>query len=103
MVCQEVHFRTLVTLKGMNLSEWVMRKFLLKMNNLDNVLDDILVFSKNWKGNLHVLDELFSRFRNADLTVRPSKCFIGFRRLDCLGRVLDNNILHPDPGREKRL
>ena len=49
------------------------------------------------------MDELFSRFGNVDLTVRPSKFFIGLRRLDWLGRVLDNNILQPDPGREKRL
>lgn len=31
------------------------------------------------------LDELCSRLRSDGLTARPSKCFIGFRKVDYLG------------------
>lgn len=66
----------------------LMRKLLQDMNDVDNFIDDIMVFTDTWEQHLDVLRELFARLRKAGLTVRPSKCFIAYPELDCLGHVI---------------
>lgn len=47
------------------------------MDHLDNVMDDILIFTKIWEEHVKVLRELFAKRRDANLTAIPSTCFIG--------------------------
>jgi hypothetical protein len=47
---------------------------------------------------MSILGELFDRLHRANLTVRPSKCSIGYTDLDCLGhRVSGMGQLKPHP------
>ena len=79
----------------------LMRKLLENMNNLDNFIDDILVFTMTWPEHITVLEELCHRLKNAGLTAKPSKCFIGFESLECLGHVLGHDRFQPHPDKVK--
>ena len=63
----------------------LMRKLLQNLQNVDNLVDDIIIFTLTWEQHLKVLMNLFRRLREAKLTVKPRKCFIGFSSIECLG------------------
>ena len=73
----------------------LMRKLLKGMDDLDNLLDDILVYSNLWADHLQVLRQLLLRLRDANLTARPTKSFIGFQSLECLGYEVSESRLEP--------
>ena len=75
----------------------LMRMLLKGMNNVDNFIDDILVFTETWEEHIQVLEELFKRLRQANLTVRPSKCSVGNTQVECLGYIVGNDRLLPNP------
>ena len=74
----------------------VMRKLLRGMDNVDNFLDDIVVATETIEEHIQVLKELFSRLRKAKLTAKPSKCFVGYQSINCLGHVVGENRLRPE-------
>ena len=41
-------------------------------DNVDNYIDDLIVYAKDWKSNLAALKELFNRLQGASLTTRPN-------------------------------
>ena len=65
-----------------------MRKLLKGMSNTDNFVDDIIIFTSTWEHHMQVFKELLKQLRDANLTVKPSKCFIGFQNLECLGHSI---------------
>jgi len=76
----------------------LMRKLLKGLTNVDSFVDDIFVFTNTWSEHMYLLGELFNRLRRANLTVRPTKCSIGYTDLDCLGhRVSGMGQLKPHP------
>ena len=70
------------------------------VDGLDGVafyVDDVIVHSRTWDQHVETLSELFARIREASLTVKPSKCWLGYSKVDFLGhRVGDGNILTQD-------
>ncbi|XP_061180784.1 uncharacterized protein LOC133189428 [Saccostrea echinata] len=74
----------------------LMRKLLQGMVGVDNFIDDIIVYTDTWEEHLMALRELFTRLRKAGLTARPSKCFIGYDQIDCLGHVVGDQRLKPE-------
>ena len=56
-----------------------MRKLLDQTENIDHFIDDILVFTMTRHEPKDVLLELFRRLRDAGMTAKPSKTFIGYR------------------------
>ena len=46
---------------------------------------------------MQIFEELLKRLRDANLTVKPSKCFIGFQNLECLGHLVAGNLIRPCP------
>ena len=81
----------------------LMRKLLENMENLDNFIDDILIFTMTWPEYKEVLRELCHRLKDAGLTAKPSKCFIGYESLECLGHVLGHDRLQPHPNKVKAI
>ncbi|KAK6177726.1 hypothetical protein SNE40_015771 [Patella caerulea] len=73
----------------------IMRKLLYHLDGTDNYLDDILVFSETWSDHLQTLRSLFERLRAANLTARPSKCSIGFSKLNYLGHFVGQRVIRP--------
>ena len=70
-----------------------MRKLLKGMSNIDNSVDDIIIFTSTWERHLQVLEQLLIRLRDANLTVKPIKCFIRFHELECLGHMVVGTII----------
>ena len=48
-------------------------------------IDDILVFSRTWEEHLEHIEAVLERFKQAGLTVKPSKCEWGKQFLEYLG------------------
>ena len=60
-------------------------------------IDDILVFSPNLETHLQHLHEVFHRLREANLTLKPSKCEFGVNKVHFLGHVISENGVAVDP------
>ena len=67
------------------------------MQNIDNFIDDIIIFTPDLDQHLEVLRELFLRLRGANLTAKPSKCSLGYSSLECLGHIVGEDRLKPNP------
>ena len=67
------------------------------MSNINNFVDDIIIFTSTWDQHLQVLEQLFMRLRDASLTVKPIKCFIRLHDLECLGHMVGGTIIKPSP------
>jgi len=66
----------------------VMRQVLQGIRGVEAFIDDILVHSSTFEEHLEVLEEVFQRLKNANMTVKPSKCEIGFKEVQYLGHTL---------------
>ena len=73
----------------------IMRKLLDGTQGLDNYLDDVLAHTSEWTAHMEALAELFNRVRTANLTLKPSKCEIGFKDMKFLGHRVGENGLKP--------
>ena len=54
-----------------------MREVLSGMSGVENYIDNLIVFSSDWKTHLRTLQELLKRLSEANLTACPSKCIFG--------------------------
>ena len=75
----------------------MMRIMLRDITCVDNFIDDILVHTKTWKQHIDTLDDLFQRLQMCGVTARPTKCFVGFRKLEYLGHIIGQGRLSPTP------
>ena len=63
----------------------MMRELLLGLDNVDSYVDDIIIHTQTWDQHIVTLRAVFDRLRNAGITVKPSKCCIGFHSVDFVG------------------
>ena len=73
----------------------VMRRLLRDSSDLDNYLDDVLAHSGNWQEHLRSLRDFFERVKQANLTLRPTKCEIGEFDVTFLGHKISENVMQP--------
>jgi hypothetical protein len=73
----------------------VMRQLLKTLTGVHNYMDDCLAHSPQWNHHLEALRQFFQKVREAGLTLRPSKCEIGFETVSFLGFSLSKDGLHP--------
>jgi hypothetical protein len=59
-------------------------------------LDDIVVFSNTFDEHLQRLRNVLTRLRQANLTLKPSKCFFAHFKVSLLGYVVSQEGLLPD-------
>ncbi len=69
----------------------MMRKLLDNLQDVDNFIDDIMIFSDTWEEHLDTLRELLNRLRTHKLTARPTKCIVGAGDVECLGHRVGKN------------
>ena len=60
-------------------------------------LDDVIVFGRDFGEHLVRLREVFERFRQAGLKLKPSKCFLLQPKVPFLGRVISADGVSTDP------
>ena len=62
-------------------------------------LDDVIIFSENWKQHLQHLRQVLQSFRDAGLTVKAKKCQFGMAQCTYLGHVVGSGAVCPDPAK----
>ena len=75
----------------------MMTKLLHNMQHADSFVDHILGHTQNWESHIMTLRELFSRMRESNLTIRPTKCKLGYMDLDFVGHKVGKNVMQPNP------
>ena len=60
-------------------------------------LDDIIVFSHDVQQHMLRLEEVFQRLKDANLTLKASKCKFLQQRVEFLGHIVDAQGIHTDP------
>ena len=73
----------------------MMRLLLKDLDGTHCFVDDVLQHTKTWKEQVNILRNLFERIRAAGLTVKPSKCFIGYFDIDFIGHCIKDGKLTP--------
>ena len=66
-------------------------------------IDDVLVFSQNLKEHIEHLDEVFKRFRQANLRLHPKKCVFGVRKIKYLGYIMSGQGIEMDQSKVKAM
>ncbi|XP_060553668.1 uncharacterized protein LOC132714768 [Ruditapes philippinarum] len=75
----------------------LMRKLLDGISEVENFIDDIFLYTETFSHHLQVLKDLLERLRQANLTVKPSKCCFGYQSTECLGHIIGKGCLEPLP------
>ena len=81
----------------------MMRELLGDNEQIDNYVDDVLCHTEEWLLQLQLLREIFTRIREAGLTIRPSKCFIGYTSIDFTGHVVGQGELKMEDDKLERI
>ena len=74
----------------------IMRKLLERAKGLHHYLDDVLAHTESWTEHLATLRDFFIRVREANLSIRPSKCQVGYNKIEFLGQVVVEDALTPN-------
>ncbi|KAL5011218.1 hypothetical protein ScPMuIL_011699, partial [Solemya velum] len=56
----------------------------------DSYMDDIIIHSDNWQDHLIHIESVLQELRRACLTAKPSKCKLGFQKLEFLAHIVGN-------------
>ena len=75
----------------------MMRKLLRGLEKTESYIDDVLLHSSDWEEHLLGLRKFFESVRSAGLTIRPSKCKVGFSNVDYLGYIVGEGEISPNP------
>ncbi|CAC5371569.1 unnamed protein product [Mytilus coruscus] len=59
-------------------------------------IDDILIFSKTFEEHLQHLDEVFTRLRKANFTLKPQKCHFAVKKVNYLGHIISKDGVKVD-------
>ena len=81
----------------------LMRKLLAGSRNIENYIDDVLAYNKTWEDHLETIEDFFLRIRNANLSIKPSKCEIGVKTVEFLGQNIYENTITPNVNNMKKL
>ena len=60
-------------------------------------VDDIAIFSQTWEDHLAYIRDVLTRLRQANLVAKSSKCHFAQPRLKCLGFIIEDEKISPDP------
>ena len=66
-------------------------------------MDDIIGHTKRWDDHLVTLRDIFIRVRNSGLTLKPSKCLIGFESIALTGHVVRKGILQMEDDKLEKI
>ncbi len=73
----------------------LMRIVLGDMEGVGCFVDDICLFTNTWDEHIHLLNQVFTKLAEAGLTVRPSKCMIGYGLVELVGHEVGVDTLQP--------
>ena len=75
----------------------------LKSPHIHNFMDDILLATESWDQHLSILKRLLRRLNEVNLSVRPTKCYLGFHELSFLGHKIGHGNLKPEEDKVSKI
>ena len=66
-------------------------------------LDDIIIYSKTWKGHLNYLRLVFEALRGAGLMVKVKKCEFAKKEFKFLGHIISREGIRTDPEKIEKM
>jgi len=63
--------------------------------DLESYVDDVPGHTSDWKDHMKMLRDFFERVRKANLSLKPSKCKIGFDKVEFLGHTFQRDMIRP--------
>ena len=66
-------------------------------------LDDVIVVGKSFSDHMANLEQVLSRFRDANLKLKPSKCHFLHTQVRFLGHMVSKDGILPDPSNTTRV
>jgi transposase InsO family protein len=76
-----------------------MREVLAYIKNVRNIIDDILVFTDEWKKHLSTLRMVLQAIREADLRCKIKKCKFAVPEVHWVGHILEPGGIRVDPSK----
>jgi len=73
-----------------------MRKVLHGLENVDTYVDDVIIHSENWKEHIKTLRMVLKRLKDANITIKPSKCTFGVKTIEFIGHTIENGEVKPN-------
>ncbi len=73
----------------------LMCKVLSNVKNCEAYLDDVVCYSDMWESHLKTLEEVFSRFQEANLTLNLTKCDFCHAKVTYLGKEVSHRTVQP--------
>ena len=81
----------------------LMRKVLCQVPNTDSFVDDVLLHTQSWGAHLDTLRKTLETLREVQLAVRPTKCYLGYAKLNFLGHQVGGGSLYPQTDKISRI
>ena len=66
------------------------------LRNVDSFVDDMWIFTETLKKHLKSIQATLDRLRAAKLIAKPSKCKMGYSKIECLGHSIQDQTLRPE-------
>ena len=66
-------------------------------------IDDILIYSENWKQHLKLVNEVLKRLSDHNLQAKVGKCHFGAKEVKYLGSIISHGGRKPDPDKVKAI
>ncbi len=60
-------------------------------------LDDIIVYANSFEQHVERLEAVFGKLQEANLKLKPGKCFIFQKKITCLGHIVSADGIETDP------
>jgi len=67
----------------------------ISINAIILALSRLIVIQSSWNEHMKVLRDFFERVWKANLSLKPSKCKVGFAEVDVFGHTLQNYTIRP--------
>ena len=74
----------------------MIRKVLDGVEHVENFVDDLIEHTETWQNHLCIFRGLLQRLRSAGLTIKPSKCKVGYTQVEFLGHKVGNGAIRPE-------
>ena len=71
------------------------RKLLANIEEADSYVDDIFLHTEEWNNHIPALRKLLTTMREHRITATPSKCMIGYDKVEGLGHLVGKGELSP--------
>ena len=73
------------------------------INNVGSFVDDVLTHTIDWKCQLTTLEAVFRKVNEAELTVKPLKCFFVYPPLEFIGHKVGEGTIATQEDRVNKI